>query len=211
MSTIDLDITPKWVVMELRGNTGVFESPLTGNFQTVDRGGLYWYLAYTFNEMRGDDRAELMGIMAALRSQANRLRVQVYDNPRRGSYGGTPLVAGASQTGSSINIDGCSATVTNWIRRGDYFSIDVNGEHELKMATADADTNGSGAITIAFEPRLRASPLDNAAVYVEDLTLPKPQGVFMNAESASQWSSRPGTNGRSTMTLTMQEDVYITQ
>lgn len=211
MTTYNLSVTPNWVVIELRGNTGVFESPLSGTKQTVDRGGLHWYFAYTFNESRGDSRAELMGLTAALRSQANRVRVPVYDNPRRGAYGGTPLVAGAAQTGSTINLDAASLSVTNWIRKGDYFSIDVNGEHELKMATADANSSGAGLITIQFEPRLRFSPLNNAAVWVEDGVLPKPQGLFMLGDPSSQWSSRPGSNGRSTMTMTFQEDVYGTQ
>ena len=209
MSTFDLDQVPKWVVIEMRGNTGVFESPLSGTFQTIDRGGLHWYFAYTFSEMTGDDRAELMGLMAALRSQANRVRVPVYDNPARGGYGGTPLVNGGSQTGSSINIDGVTSK-TNWIRKGDYFSIDVNGEHELKMATADATSSGS-AVTILFEPRLRFSPLSNAAVWVEDGVLPKPQGVFMQGDTTAQWSSRPGVNGRLTTTLQLREDVFGTQ
>lgn len=211
MSTLDLDQVPKWVVIELRGNTGVFDNPLTANFQTVDRGGLHWAMAYVFKDMKGDERADLMGTIAALRSQANRVRVPVYDNPQRGAYGGTPLVAGASQTGSSINLDGCSNSITNWIRKGDYFSIDVNGEHELKMCTADANSDGGGAITISFEPRLRFSPLDNAVVYVEDGVLSKPQGVFMLEEPASQWSSVPSSVGRMTTTLKFQEDVYATQ
>jgi hypothetical protein len=201
---------PKWVVIELRGNAGVFESPLTGSFQTVDRGGLHWYMAYTFNEMTGDDRGELMGLIASLRSQANRVRVPVYDNPKRGAYGGTPVVLAGSQTGSSINLDGCSNGITDWIKAGDYFSIDVNGEHELKMCTADADSDGGGLITIAFEPRLRFSPLNNAAVYVEDGVLAKPQGVFMQGDPTAQWSSRPSLNGRMTTTMMFREDVFAT-
>lgn len=211
MAILNLNQTPHIVAMALRGNTGRYDSPLTGNFQTVDRGGLHWRIQYTFTELFGDDRADLMGTVAALRSQANRLRVPVFDNPARGTYGGTPVVVGASQTGSSINLDGASATVTNWIRKGDYFSIDVNGEHELKMATSDANSDGAGAITIEFEPRLRSSPLDNAEVYVEDGVLEKPQGVFMLSEPETLWSSRPGSNGRTAISLTLTEDVFVTQ
>jgi hypothetical protein len=211
MTTYNLTVTPKYVAMTLRGNTAVYESPLTGSMQTVDRGGLSWLIAYTYTDMRNDDRAELMGLIAALRAQANRVRVSVYDNPKRGAYGGTPLVNGASQTGSSIDLKGLSTTVTDWIKAGDYFSIDVNGEHELKMATADASSDGSGLITVAFEPRLRASPLDNAAVYVEDGVLSKPQGVFMLTTPETQWMSRPSKVGRTTLTLQLSEDVFATQ
>ena len=213
MSIFDLSQTPNVVVMMLRGNTGVFTSPLTAAQQTIDRGGLHWILTYSFTNIRGDDRASLLGTLAACRSQANRLRVPVYDNPNRGLYGGTPVVAGASQTGSSIDIDGCSNNITNWMRKGDYFSIDVNGEHELKMCTADADTDGGGAVTLAFEPRLRASPLNNAALYVEDDVLPVPRGIFLLADPDNNWSSLPGRDKehRSIMSLKMTEDVFATQ
>jgi hypothetical protein len=213
MAIIDLTPVPNSVVMGLQGNTGIFESPLTGSFQTVDRGGYHWDIAYTYTELYGADRAVLMGMLAESRSQANRIRVPVHDNPKRGLYGGTPVVNGASQTGSSINIDGCSNNITNWIRAGDYLSIDVNGEHELKMCTADANTNGTGQITINFEPRLRFSPLNNAAVYVEDGTLPKPRGIFVLKNSANNWSSRPAPDnqGRTAMNLAMIEDMFATQ
>lgn len=209
MSVFDLTATPNIVVMAMRGNTGVFESPLSGTVQTIDRGGLHWVITYTYTELRGDPRAEMMGMVAALRGQANRLRVPVYDNPKRGTYGGTPLVNGGSQTGSSIILDG-AGTVTDWIKRGDYFSIDVNGEHELKIATADASSSG-GAITINFEPRLRFSPLNNAAVYVEDGVLAKPQGVFYFSNPENNWSSRPGVSKRSVFSLQLTEDVFATQ
>lgn len=208
MSTENLIVTPQIVVMMLRGNTGIFESPLSGTFQTVDRGGLHWALTYTWTELRGADRAEMMGLVAALRSQANRVRVKVHDNPKAGAYGGTPLVDGASQTGSSILLKG-AGTVTDWIKRGDYISFDVNGEHELKMCTSDATSSG-GAVTVNFEPRLRFSPSNNAAVFVEDGVLAKPQGVFMLGNSETGWSSRPATDGRTAMSLQFLEDVFGT-
>lgn len=210
MAIFDLDVTPNYVVMNLIGNTGIFSSPMTGSMQTVDRGGLRWRVMYTYTALRNDDRADVLGTLAALRSQANRVRIKVYDNPKRGNYGGTPLVNGGSQSGSSIILDGCG-TVSNWIRKGDYFSIDVNGEHELKMCTADKSSSG-GAITIDFEPRLRASPLNNAAVFVEDGGGDIPEGVFILNEPQIQWSSRPGVGSKTTaVTVDAVEDMFITQ
>lgn len=212
MSIFDLTPVPQIVMMKPVGNTGLFESPLIGSFQTIDRGGYHWECTYTFTELYGDDRAELMGYLVATRSQANRLRVPIHDNPMRGAYGGTPVVDGGSQTGSSIDLKNCSNNITNWIKRGDYLSIDVNGEHELKMATAPASTNGSGLVTVPFEPRLRFSPLNNAAVYVEDGVLSKPRGVFILKKPDNSWTSRPSkeNRGRTAMSLQMIEDVFAT-
>lgn len=211
MSVFDLTPVPTSVVMAIRGNTGLYESPMTAAAQTVDRGGEHWLAAYTYTNARGDARGELMGTIAALRSQSNRLRVPVYDNPKRGAYGGTPVVDGASQTGFTLNIKSASISVTNWIRKGDYFSVNVNGEHELKMATADASSGGTGLVTLTFEPRLRFSPLDNAAVWVEDGVLSKPQGVFMLTNPENNWSSMPGILKRTATSLQMTEDVFATQ
>lgn len=212
MTVFDLSQVPNSTQVTLRGNTGLFPSPLVASAQTIDRGGLKWSLVYNFSALRNADRADLMGTLAALRAQANRLRVPVYDNPNRGAYGGTPLVAGASQTGSSLDIDGCSNSITNWIRKGDYFSVIVNGEPELKMATADASSDGAGAITIAFEPRLRASPDNNAVIYVDDGVLSRPKGIFVLESSDVGWASRPGYPSKiGSVTLQLIEDVFATQ
>ncbi len=212
MATFDLVIRPSSVRMVLQGNTGLFVSGLNGVIQTIDRGGLRWDAQLNWNNKKGFPRAELMALIAELRGQSNRVRVPVSDNPARGAYGGTPLVAGASQTGSAIAIDGCTPSVTNWIRRGDYFSIDVNGEQELKLCTADANSDGGGALTIQFEPRLRASPADNAAVRVQDGVLDRPEGVFILSSADNGWDSRPGADDKiGAFSLGFIEDVFATQ
>lgn len=210
MSTHDLIVTPTSVDMSLEANTALAVSPLLGSAQTLDRGGMKWRATLQFLNLRTDNRAELMAQIAELRGQANRLRVPVFDNPARGNYGGTPLVNGAGQTGNSLNVDGVG-TVVNWIRRGDYFSVNVNGEHELKIATADANSS-VGAVTLQFEPRLRAAPLNNAQIYVQDGVLPRPQGVFVFQQQSNGWSSRPGAVSKLTnVVLEMIEDVFATQ
>lgn len=211
MAIFDLTQVPSTLAMQLIGNTGLFPSPLIASAQTLDRGGLKWQATYNYSNISFAKRATLMGLLASLRAQANRLRVPVYDNPKRGAYGGTPLVVGASQTGSSIDLDGVSNT-SNWIRAGDYLSIVVNSEHELKMCTADANSSG-GAVTVAFEPRLRASPLNNAIVHVGDGSLPAPEGIFLLANSNIGWNSRPFQQGSelSQIILTLIEDVFATQ
>jgi len=211
MTIFDLNQTPTDVTMEVVGNTGLFKSPLIASAQTLAR-STKWNANYRFSNMRDDDRADLIGTIAALRGQDNRLRVPVFDNPKRGAYGGTPLVNGGGQTGFSLNIKDATFNITNWIRKGDYFSIDVNGEHELKMATDDANSDGAGLVVLTFTPRLRAAPLNDAVIFVEDGVLTKPQGIFVLANADTGWSSRPGFPSKiSSMQLSMTEDVFATQ
>lgn len=150
-------LVPSSTSMTLIENTAAFENPLTGTIQTLERPGARWSQSLSFNAMTGADRAELQAFLASLRGQANRAVLPVFGHTNRGVGGGTPLVAGASQTGSSLNTDGWTAS-TVVLRAGDFFS--VNGE--LKMVTADCVSDASGNATIQFAPILRASPADNA-------------------------------------------------
>lgn len=210
MTTFDLNVTPTTIAMQLASNTGLSVSSMISSGQSTDRQGYKWHAQLTFSTLVTDDRADLMGTLAALRGQANRLRVKVKDNPNRGTYGGTPLVDGAAQTGSSLLLKG-AGTVTNWIRKGDYFSVIVNGEPELKMATADANSS-AGAVTVAFEPRLRAAPADSAVIYVEDGVLTVPSGIFLLKNPINGWASKAFSNGQiSSTTLDLIEDVFATQ
>lgn len=79
-----------------------------------------------------------------------------------GYTGATPLVQGAAQLGTSLVCDG-AANNDLVLMAGDPF--DVNGE--FKVATADANSDGTGNVTINFEPALRASPPNNDPVEVK--------------------------------------------
>jgi len=189
-------ITPNSSSWELVSNTATYQSPITGAIQTLDRGGERWAIALTHRNLNGDDRAEMRAFISKLNGQQHRFTVHDHSHTQRGNFGGTPRVAGGSQTGNSLDIDGCSAGVTNWIRAGDYFT--VNGE--LKMATADADSDGSENVTLSFVPRLRAAPPDNASIDVTD-----PVGTFILTDSRNGWSNVPGVF--SDFTITAIEDI----
>jgi hypothetical protein len=210
MATFDFTTAPTSVSLALLSNTGLFPSPLIASAQTIDRGGAKWRYVLNFGAVSGDRRAEVLAAIARCKGQANRLRIPVYDNPKRGGYGGNPLVNGGSQTGNSLNVDGVT-NKSNWIRAGDYFSVVVNGEHELKMCTADANSSG-GTVTISFEPPLRASPLNNATVWVEDGS-DVPEGVFLLENVTQGWSSQPHNSSSHLTQASLQfiEDVFATQ
>lgn len=72
------------------------------------------------------------------------------------SYG-TVLIAGGSQTGTSLVVDG----LTSAPQQGDTFSI--AGVELIYTVTADA-TVSSGSATLAISPALASSPADNAAI-----------------------------------------------
>jgi len=189
-------ITPSSSTWELVTNTKKFQSPITNAVQTATRKGSLWKADLQFNNLQTDDRAEMQAFLTKLNGQEHRFTLHDHAYTMRGSGGGTPLVNGGSQTGASIVLDGATASVTNWLKAGDYLSFN----NQLFMATADTNSDGSGNVTVAIAPPLRTSPSDDAAV---DITAPI-SGVFMLASTPS-WSSSPGVF--SNFTLSCVEDV----
>ena len=189
-------VTPTDTVFEIVSNTKTYRSPFTGTVQTVDRGGEYLVARLSFRNLKGADKALMVAWLAKLNGQQHRFTLHNHAEENRGSFGGTPLVQGGSQTGTSLIVDGCSNDITNWIRAGDFFGVDS----DVKICTADASSNGSGAITIPFSPRLRESPANNAAITTSSAT-----GVFMLADPTTSWKNKPG--GFCDFAFTAVEDV----
>jgi len=87
-----------------------------------------------------------------------------------GALGGTPLVNGASQSGSTLVIDGASLSVSGWAKKGDVFTIagvySVNpqtyqstGRLHQFVVTADADSDGAGNVTLSISPSINDGTL----------------------------------------------------
>lgn len=166
---IDLPASPGFMESKfgLETNTGRFESPLTKATQRILLSGSRWTFSATLPQMNRSQAATWQAFLLKLEGGVNTFNGYDPDaREPRGPMGGTPLVKGASQTGSTLAIDGCTANITGWGKAGDYFS--VNGE--LKMLTADCNTNGSGEATLSFKPALRNSPADNAALTARNAT-----------------------------------------
>jgi hypothetical protein len=98
-----------------------------------------------------------------------------------GSFG--PLVNGASQTGSTLVIDGASPSVTGWLLAGDYIQLGSGASATLHKVLTDVNTDASGNAVLDIWPSLRASPADNAVV-----TLTSPRGRFRLATNMQNWS-----------------------
>jgi hypothetical protein len=182
---------PAKIDWSLKSNTITFSSPLTGSVQSVEFPGARWSVSFSIENLTDDDAALLQAFLMKLRGQAGRFTLHNFARSRpRGAATGTPLVMGAAQTGTTLNTDGWTPSTTV-LKAGDYFG--VNGE--LKMAVADAVSDGSGASAIVFEPPLRASPADNAS-----LTINKPTATFMLTEDTVRWM----TEAPALSTITIQ-------
>lgn len=117
-----------------------------------------------------------------------------------GPLGGTPLVNGTSQTGSSLVTDGWTAAAANRLKAGDVFTIDgvygVNpqtyestGYLQEFVVTADADSDVGGNATISISP----------AINDGSLTTTNPSGQTVSLAAYQNVSNAPADNAAITV------------
>lgn len=163
MTILVLPGTPKFkqARFSLSSNALTFQSPLNGTVQTVEFPGARWMLTASLPPMKRETAADWQSFLVQLHGVSGRFYA---GDPKgrvpRGTALGTPLVNGASQTGTSLITDGWTINQAAALRPGDYFQVGT----ELKVVTATVASNGTGQATITFEPPLRASPADNAPI-----------------------------------------------
>ena len=144
---------------QLQSLTQTHESPLTGSVQTQSLPGARWMTTIEYEGITDpDEQATLQTFSIQLRGRAGRVNVPNYGWTRRGSGSGTVLVKGGSQTGTTLLTDGWTAGAT--VKVGDFFQVGS----EMKMIITNATADGSGNMTLTFEPPLRDIPNDNAPI-----------------------------------------------
>ena len=161
MATITYPSTPKpqgiaWRLL-MPAQTNV--SDWTGRRQTLASGRGWWEAQITFPPIIGTTNINAWrSFIAKSRGTANDFRVPV-DPVAQSSATATPLVNGAGQTGRTLNTDGwpLSSTV---LQAGQFVTIN----NQLLQLTENVTSNGSGVATLTFEPPIRTSPADNAAI-----------------------------------------------
>lgn len=172
------------VVFRMASRNAISTSPFTFQQQVIAHQGQRWEVDVSLPPMRREQAALWLSWLAKLDGTLNTFNIGDPMNASpQGSAGGTPLVAGASQTGASINIDGCTTSQTGWLKAGDYIQIGAAEDARLYMVTDDVDTNGSGQATVNIWPQIRTAPSDNASVIVSNTV-----GTFRLASDASTWS-----------------------
>lgn len=183
-------------------NAAILPSSLTQASQIIARPGEHWRLDLTWDNASGAELDDLIAFFTRLNGPEHRVNLKMYGQSNRGAFGGTPLVAGASQTGNTLVADGASSTVTGWAKARDYISFD----NQIRMVTADVNSDGGGNLSLPIWPAIRTSPANN-----DHITTSDPTGIFILASplEAAIDSMRRTASGEniSTLTLSFVEDV----
>jgi hypothetical protein len=161
MATITYPSTPKPQSMSWRllmpAQTNV--SDWTGRRQTLASGRGWWEAQITFPPIVGTTNINAWrSFIAKSRGAANDFQVPV-DPVAQSASTATPLVNGAGQQGRTLNTDGWPLSTTV-LQAGQYVTIN----NQLLQLTENVTSNGSGVATLTFEPPVRVSPADNAAI-----------------------------------------------
>ena len=164
--------------------TAVSESVFTLRQQVFKHSGERWEAEVTLPQMARSDAEQWVAWLLSMRGREGTFLLgDPLGATPRGSAGGTPRVNGASQTGDSITIDGCTASQTGWLKAGDYIQLGSGAGSSLHKVLQDVSSNGAGQATIDVWPSIRTAPADDSTVVVS-----AGKGVFRLATSNTEWS-----------------------
>lgn len=138
-----------------------------GQFRAFENVGRTWEEVYSSINLRSANGRELYeAINRGFREKVLWDIQHPHFVTNFGVGGGSPLIAGAGQTGDMINVDGGPSSVTNWLRTGDI--IKFTGLQLVYDVKANVNTNGAGQATIPISPPIFSgqSPTDNSAVEI---------------------------------------------
>lgn len=150
----------------------------SGKRQVRKTGGQAWAFSIRLPRLEVNEWREVLAFLLLQESQYGAFEIvhPLFAVPK-GVATGTPLVVGASQTGTTLNTDGWTASTVNIMKQGDLFKI--AGNNKVYMCTQASDADGAGASSLTFMPPLVESPADNAALTV----LSVPFTVMLSDES----------------------------
>jgi hypothetical protein len=183
--TVPTNIGIANIIIGAENAVGISQSPFTYEQQVVVHPGQRWTASVTLPPMKRQDAEPWIAFLMSLKGPIGTFRLPIPDYPGpRGSANttpGTPLVNGASQTGSTLNIDGLPINTVGYLLPGDYFKLNTVSP-QLYKVLSQVDSNASGQATVDIWPNLRTSPADNAVFRLANI-----EGLFRLKSNIQQW------------------------
>ena len=186
--SLPTNATPNQVTVDMQYVVAANASIFTREAQAYKHQGEQWVMEFSLPQLTRAEAMEWIAFRNKLRgSYGTFLMGDPSGRLPRGATGGSPLVAGAGQVGYELDIDGCTADVTGWLLKGDYFQLGTGLTARLHQLVDDADTDGSGATTLHFVPAIITAPADNAALVVTAA-----KGLFRLESPTVSFTAIPG-------------------
>lgn len=139
---------PQSALWELRSNTQIFTSPLSGQSQTVEMAGAKWYCSVAWNNLSRAEMAPIQALFYKMRGMANTVYLPRFgETAPIGSVSGSITVT--SSTGSTATLSSSSLSIGDFIQFANY---------EVKMIV------GKSSNVYTIEPPFRTQPSSSSAV-----------------------------------------------
>lgn len=163
--TLPTSPSPSSITPRLITTRGELRSAFGGSMQRISRTGSRWAFDVVMPPMTAATALEWVNIL----EEADTCILRLPEPGITIGSPGTPLVNGATQTGTSLITDAWTASYA--IPKGKFFGVSVSGLQYLYQTTTAVTASGAGAATLVLRPMLRASPADNAALIVNPATV----------------------------------------
>ncbi len=135
---------------------------LGGPVQRVNRLGSRFRISVSMPPMTTKTARAWIARLVMAKTEGARMPLPLLDfNP---GAPGTPLITGAGQAGTTLNIDG--ATPGYAFREGQMFSILTGGKHHLYMLAAETIVGALGTAALPLTTALRRQHADNDPLHV---------------------------------------------
>jgi hypothetical protein len=163
MAVVDLPNSPapNSAQFSIVGSGGVQRGATGGASQIINRLGDHYKLAVTFPPLPNNDTGRKF-VAGVVRARRLGLRMEF---PLAGidqGSPGAPVVDGAGQSGTSLNVRGLVAGYV--CGQGFWLSIVKDGQHYLHNAYVQRVAGANGKATLGIEPPLRVPFPDGAAI-----------------------------------------------
>lgn len=178
------DVGIRSMTIRARNVVGMSASPFTGQQQVYKHQGQWWEAEVTLPPMK---RADAEQVVAFLLSLKGRFGTFILGDPAntspRGVGTGTPLVAGAGQTGDTLVTDGWTAEQTGIMKAGDWIQLGSGASTRLYKVLQDANSDNGTNATLTIWPDLRSSPSNNATIVTSS-----PKGIWRLTSNETEFS-----------------------
>ena len=153
------------ITLRAVNQTSTTMSPFTYKQQIYNHTGQRWEAECQIPPLKRDDAEEWIAWLLSMKGQGGTFLLgDPLGATARGTLGGTPVVNGAAQIGASLNIDGCTVSVTNWLKAGDYIQLGSASTATLHKILQNVNTNASGQATLDIWPSMRTAPADGSTI-----------------------------------------------
>lgn len=160
--TLPTSPTPASMGIALVSAKNTLSPAFGGDEQDIQRKGSRYALTFAMPPMTYLTSMDWDDLMA----EGDTVLMRVFQPGFDPGAPGTPLVNGASQSGTSLIVDGLTPYYV--IRKGQFLSVVTGGQHFLYRAASEVVANSDGAATIPLRTMLRRSPANNDVVKIAE-------------------------------------------